>query len=152
MSIREYKCTYGSMPFNCFLFLCVQPVKEVVREKVMEFLKSRSSTPFTLSSLSASGGEVMSAVWECVSTRDGEEGSVSMGEVAGELNALVKSLPKSGVVVHVPVNSTALKLEVHYEVHLHRLLCSALLCSGALTGYAIIYLYSCFRRRSICFQ
>ena len=149
-------CTYGSMPFNCFLFLCVQPVKEVVREKVMEFLKSRSSTPFTLSSLSASGGEVMSAVWECVSMRererDGEEGSVSKGEVAGELNALVKSLPKSGVVVHVPVNSTALKLEVHYEVHLHRLLCSALLCSSALTGYAIISLYSCFQRRSICFQ
>ena len=103
---------------NCDLVcMCVQPLKEVVKEALMTFLKSQN-TPFTLSSLSSSD-EVMGAVWEGVRWREGaeEEGKSESEDkemVARELSALVKTLPSLGLVV--PVNSTPLKLEVEYEV------------------------------------
>ena len=100
--------------------MCVQPLKEVVKEALTTFLKSQNR-PFTLSSLSISD-EVMGAVWEGVRRREGAEEGEEEGKsesedkemVARELSTLVKTLPSLGLVV--PVNSTPLKLEVEYEV------------------------------------
>lgn len=91
--------------------LCVQPVKEVVKEALINFLKS-AKAPFTLSSLSSSE-EVFGAVWECVKAeeRDEERGGSEKELVIRELNTLVRSLPSLGLIVAVESHSNKVQYE-----------------------------------------
>ena len=108
--------TSALLSFYVCIYMCIQPLKEVVKEALMTFLKSQNA-PFTLPSLSSSE-EVMGAVWESVKQGEGVEEEKSESErkemVKRELNTLLKRLPTLGLVL--PVNSTPLKLEVEYEV------------------------------------
>lgn len=83
----------------------------MVTDSLMDFLKS-AKAPFTLSSL-ISSEEVLGAVWECVKAEegDGERISCKRELVTKELNTLVKSLPKLGLIVAVDSCS-----KVQYEV------------------------------------
>lgn len=91
--------------------LCVQPVKEVVKDALIDFLKS-ANAPFTLSSLSSSD-EVFGAVWESVKAEERDEGMSSSEKelVIKELNALVKSLPRLGLVVEIDSHSNKVQYE-----------------------------------------
>lgn len=91
--------------------LFVQPVKEVVKDALIDFLKS-ANAPFTLSFLSSSD-EVFGAVWESVKTeeRDEERSSSEKELVIRELDTLIKSLPRLGLVVAVNSHSDKVQYE-----------------------------------------